>query len=229
MGDSILDEVDGVMVARGDLGIEIAAEKVFLAQKMMISKCNIVGKPVIVATQMLESMIKNPRPTRAEVSDVANAVLDGSDCVMLSGEVAKGKYPVQSVAIMTRISREAGTARNSYPYFQSMVASLKKPFGTAETVAAAAVQACFDQHACPIIAVVGNKCIYTARQLRITAGVYSITYDDSKGKASVDQRVKIGLDFGMKMKWIEKGQFVVAVHADAMGKGFANQMKIIAT
>jgi len=118
-------------------------------------------------------------------------------------------------------------------------------------VAAAAVQAAFDQHAaamvvltnsgttarllskfrpaCPIIAVVGNKCIHTTRQLRITAGVYSITYDDSKGKASVDQRVQIGLDFGMKMKWIEKGQFVVAVHADAMGKGFANQMKIIAT
>jgi len=249
--DSILKEVDGVMVARGDLGIEIAAEKVFLAQKMMISKCNIVGKPVIVATQMLESMIKNPRPTRAEVSDVANAVLDGSDCVMLSGEVAKGKYPVQSVNIMARISREAETARNSYPYFQSMVASIPKPFGTAETVCCAAVQAAFDQHAsamvvltntgttarllskfrpaCPIIAVVGNSCNHTARQLRITAGVYSITYDDSKGKASVDQRVQIGLEFGMKMKWIEQGQFVVAVHADAMGKGYANQMKIIVT
>jgi len=249
--DSILKEVDGVMVARGDLGIEIAAEKVFLAQKMMISKCNIVGKPVIVATQMLESMIKNPRPTRAEVSDVANAVLDGSDCVMLSGEVAKGKYPVQSVNIMARISREAETARNSYPYFQSMVASIPKPFGTAETVCCAAVQAAFDQHAsamvvltntgstarllskfrpaCPIIAVVGNSCSHTARQLRITAGVYSITYDDSKGKASVDSRVQIGLDFGMKMDWIKKGQFVVAVHADAMGKGYANQMKVIAT
>merc|ERR1719216_610109 len=249
--DSILKVVDGVMVARGDLGIEIAAEKVFLAQKMMIAKCNIVGKPVIVATQMLDSMIRNPRPTRAEVSDVANAVLDGSDCVMLSGEVAKGKYPVQSVAIMARISREAETARNSYPYFQSMVASLPKPLKTAETVAAAAVQAAFDQHAaamvvltnsgktarllskfrpaCPIIAVVGNSCNHTARQLRITAGVYSITYDDSKGKASVDQRVQIGLEFGMKMKWIEQGQFVVAVHADAMGKGYANQMKVIAT
>jgi len=83
--------------------------------------------------------------------------------------------------------------------------------------------------ACPIIAVVGNKSIYTARQLRITAGVFSVTYDDSKGKLSADERVKIGLEFGMKLGWIKKNQYVVAVHADTMGKGFANQLKIIAT
>mmetsp|Transcript_9019 Transcript_9019/g.14721 ORF Transcript_9019/g.14721 Transcript_9019/m.14721 type:complete len:530 (+) Transcript_9019:77-1666(+) len=249
--DSILREVDGVMVARGDLGIEIAAEKVFLAQKMMIAKCNIAGKPVIVATQMLDSMIRNPRPTRAEVSDVANAVLDGADCVMLSGETAKGKYSVQSVAIMAKICREAETARNSYKYYESVVDSLKKPFKTPETIASAAVQAAFEQHAsavivltnsgdtarliakfrpaCPVIAVVGNKSIYTARQLRITAGTYSVTYDDSKGKPSVDERVKVGLEFGQKCQWILKDQFVVCVHADTMGKGFANQIRIIAT
>ncbi|MEK6699204.1 MAG: pyruvate kinase [Nitrospirota bacterium] len=142
--DAIISAADGVMVARGDLGVEMSPEQVPLLQKKIIHACNRAEKPVITATQMLESMIENPQPTRAEASDVANAILDGTDCVMLSGETAMGKYPVQAVAVMARIAEQAETSivpRPADPHIADI----------GESVAHAACRAAEEQRAAAIV------------------------------------------------------------------------------
>jgi pyruvate kinase len=149
--DAILEKTDSIMVARGDLGMEIPTEKIFLAQKMMIQKCNYAGKPVITATQMLESMIKNPRPTRAEATDVANAVLDGTDCVMLSGETAAGSFPIEAVKVMTKICREAEASLDYYAMFKNILKQTPVPMTPLESLASSAVRTAHKVHASLIV------------------------------------------------------------------------------
>ncbi|KAL0914869.1 hypothetical protein M5K25_015254 [Dendrobium thyrsiflorum] len=139
--DDILNNTDAFMVARGDLGMEISIEKIFYAQKVMIFKCNMLGKPVVTATQMLESMIKSPRPTRAEATDVANAVIDGTDCVMLSGETAAGAYPDLTVRTMAKICLEAESYLDHGALFKLIMAGAPIPMTPIESLASSAVRA----------------------------------------------------------------------------------------
>ncbi|KAK9456797.1 pyruvate kinase [Dipodascopsis uninucleata] len=251
--DDILKETDGVMVARGDLGIEIPASEVFIAQKMMIAKCNLAGKPVICATQMLESMTVNPRPTRAEVSDVGNAVLDGADCVMLSGETAKGQYPVAAVSMMHETCIVAEMAICYPPLFNELRTLTSRPTNTVETIAASAVSASFEQQAkaiivlstsgttarlcskyrptCPILMVTRNP--VSARYSHLYRGVYPFLYSDpkkvdaAKWSEDVEERLKWGMDQAIDLGILSRGDVVIAIQGWTGGLGHTNTLRVL--
>ena len=189
--DEILELSDGIMVARGDLGVEVPVEEVPFMQKMMIRKCNAGGKPVITATQMLDSMQKNPRPTRAEAGDVANAILDGTDAVMLSGESANGKYPVEAVKTMAKISAktdEYGVSKIYYTHEVTITEAISKGAVEAAENLGAKLIVCWTKTgraakmirkynpSMPIIALTDSD--VTARQLALVRGVRAIVAND---------------------------------------------------
>ncbi|XP_018006716.2 pyruvate kinase isoform X1 [Hyalella azteca] len=253
--DSIIEASDGIMIARGDLGIEIPAEKVFIAQKMMVAKCNKVGKPVICATQMLESMVKKPRPTRAEVSDVGNAILEGADCVMLSGETAKGDYPMVCVRTMANITREAEAAIWHKQLFTELTQLVTLPTDSTHTTAIAAVEASFKAMAsaivvitttgrsaflvskyrprCPILAVTRDAQV--ARQSHLYRGIVPVHFTvapPAAGRvedwmADVDARVDKAVEIGKERQFIKAGDPVVVVTGWKKGAGSTNTMRVI--
>ena len=237
--NEILEVTDGVMVARGDLGVEIPVEEVPFAQKMMIEKCNEAGKPVITATQMLDSMIKNPRPTRAEANDVANAIIDGTDAVMLSGETAKGKYPVEAVKVMARIAEKTDPLIYTNVEFDNEEATITEAVakgtvdvaealeaklivvGTGTGRAAKSLRKYFPT--ARILALTNSQT--TANQLLLSRGVLSVVAEKPESldcffKQAEAEAVKTGL--------VKSGDIIVVTCGEQVYvQGTTNTMKVI--
>lgn len=240
--DEIIKVSDGIMVARGDLGVEIPAEEVPLVQKMLISKCNGVGKPVITATQMLDSMIRNPRPTRAEASDIANAIMDGSDAIMLSGETASGKYPVQALQTMDRIAirteeslnwpeiekkRIPNQARTTTEAISHATCTTAQSLGAAAVITAtqsgstARMVSKFHPHA-PIVAVTPSEKVF--RKLLLVWGVYPLISPEYK---STDILIESAITTALQAKYIKNGDLVVLTAGVPVGiPGSTNLIKV---
>lgn len=222
--DEIIEAADGIMIARGDLGIETSPEEVPLIQKRIIAKCNRAGKPAITATQMLDSMIRNPRPTRAEANDVANAILDGSDAIMLSGETAIGKYPLESVKTMVRIAEYTENSAESAAGRDALGREGQREI--AEAVARAACEMARDLKAAaiitptvsgltprlvskfrpdtPIIAVTPS--LMVQRRLSLLWGVYTLLAERSR---STDEMISVAVQSAAAHGYVQAGELVV--------------------
>ncbi|CAG9314042.1 unnamed protein product [Blepharisma stoltei] len=243
--EEILKATDGIMVARGDLGMEIPAEKVFLAQKMMIQKCKIYGKSVITATQMLESMINNPRPTRAEASDVGNAVLDGTDAVMLSGETANGQFNLNAIEIMAKICVEAERCIDYSQEFYKIRESIPWSLSTTEAVCCAAVRTALDLNVHLIIAVTDTGstplqiakfnppmpilCVSmsqaTINQMTIVRGGLTLKVPSYEG---TDNLLRYAIEVAKSRNLVKSGDTVIAIHGKSEADvNRANIMKIL--
>jgi pyruvate kinase len=162
--DEILEAADGIMIARGDLGVEIPIEKIAIAQKLIMQKANLAGKPVITATQMLESMTHNRRPTRAEATDVANAILDGTDCVMLSGESAMGEYPVDATAMLAKIAAAIEPHRSINPIKGKLISRREDDDVKLENLIALSVETTLERITPPTV-IVPTRSGTTARSI----------------------------------------------------------------
>ncbi|MCY6483283.1 pyruvate kinase [Clostridium aestuarii] len=240
--DEIIKFSDGIMVARGDMGVEIPIEEVPLVQKMIIDKCNKAGKAVITATQMLDSMMRNPRPTRAEASDVANAIFDGTDAVMLSGESANGKYPIEAAKTMSRIAIAAESQIN---YEDAL--SKRKEHAIANVANAISLATCTTAEElnvsaiitatqtgntarmvskyrpkCPVIAVTPNQKV--ARRLALNWGVFPIT---AKKFESTDEMIAQSVNKAKEVEYVKNGDVViVAAGIPVHYSGTTNMLKV---
>ena len=239
--DDIIAVSDGIMVARGDLGVEIPTEEIPVVQKMMIAKCNKAGKPVITATQMLDSMMRNPRPTRAEVTDVANAIYDGTDAIMLSGETAAGKYPVEAVKVMASISKrieetlkyeEILRERNLKGSTVTDAISYATCTTAIELNASAIVSSTSSGYTArmvskfrpktPIIAATDSE--RTRRQLALSWGVYSVQADQAK---NTDDVIEYSINAAKESDYVKQGELVVVTAGVPVGEsGTTNLIKV---
>ncbi|KPV39918.1 pyruvate kinase [Alicyclobacillus ferrooxydans] len=238
----IVEVSDGIMVARGDLGVEIPTEEVPLAQKRMIQMCNLAGKPVITATQMLDSMQRNPRPTRAEASDVANAILDGTDAIMLSGETAAGRYPLEAVKTMAQIASRTEYAvstkevvdrhttsadRNVTDAIGHAVQSMSEELGVSAVVVATTSghsARVVSKHRPHAMIVAATPRAEVARRLTVSYGVYPVVIQDVK---TTDEVLETAVQGALDAGFVSHGDLVIIVAGVPVGqRGTTNLLKV---